>query len=113
MNSRMFLAGLSLASSFLIAQAASVPPPTETRAERFKRMSQDAEKAGLAEPFRGITDSGTPQTGLFPIRSTGVSTEAVRTAAVAYLAALAPEGRKETLFPVDDVEWRKWMNQDF
>lgn len=92
---------------------AATPPPADSRAEQFKRRSQEAEKAGLAEPFRGITTQGTPEANLFTIRSTGVSTEAVRAAAAAYLASLAPEGKKNTLFPVDDVEWRKWMNQDF
>src|SRR5258708_31885000 len=87
--------------------------PARSQAERFRQMSIDAETRGLAEPFKGITTNGTPQPGLFPIRSTGISTEPVRKAAAAFLAALEPEQRKKTLFPVDDVEWRKWMNQDF
>jgi len=84
-----------------------------SQAERFRQMSIDAETRGLAEPFKGITTNGTAQPGLFPIRSTGVSTEPVRKAAAAFLAALEPGQRSKTLFPVDDVEWRKWMNQDF
>src|SRR5215207_8840362 len=47
------------------------------------------------------------------IRSTGVSTESVRMAASAFIAALTEEQRAKTLFPVDDLEWRKWMNQHF
>ena len=47
------------------------------------------------------------------MRSTGVSTEPVRQAADAFLASLTPEQRAKTMFPVDDPEWRKWMNQDF
>src|SRR5712671_1195451 len=84
-----------------------------SQAERFRQMSIDAETRGLAEPFKGITTHGTVQPDLFPIRSTGVSTEPVRKAAAAFLAALEPGQRSKTLFPVDDVEWRKWMNQDF
>jgi hypothetical protein len=87
--------------------------PAETQAEMFRRMSLEAEKKGLAEPYKGITTDGTLRGGLYSIRSTGVSTEPVRRAASAFLAALAPEQRKKTMFPVDDVEWRKWMNQDF
>ena len=68
------------------------------------------EAAALAEPFRGITTNGTVERGLFPLRSTGVSTEPVQKAATAFLAALTPEQKGRTLFPVDDVEWRKWMN---
>jgi len=88
-------------------------PPAAPNAERFRQMSLDAETRGLAEPFKGITTNGTVQPGLYSIRSTGVSTGPVRKAAAAFLAALAPEQRKKTMFPVDDVEWRKWMNQDF
>ncbi len=81
--------------------------------ERFRLRSIESEKAGLAEPFRGITTKAGPETGLFPIRSTGVSTEPVRKAAVAFLAGLTPEQRAKTKFAVDDPEWRKWMNQHF
>ena len=87
--------------------------PAETQEERFQRMSLEAEARGLAEPFKGITTNGTIRPGLFAIRSTGVSTEPVRKAAARFLAALSPEQRHKTVFPVDDVEWRKWMNQDF
>jgi hypothetical protein len=76
-------------------------------------MSRDAESKGLAEPFKGITTDGKVRPGLFPVRSTGVSTEPVRKAADAFLAALTPEQRKKTTFAVDDPEWRKWMNQHF
>ena len=64
----------------------------------------------LDEPFKGVTANGTVTPGLFPIRSTGVSTAPVRTAAVAFLASLSPEQRAKTAFPVDDLEWRKWNN---
>src|SRR5678815_3412094 len=52
--------------------------PAEGRTERFRRMSTDAETKGLADPFKGITADGHVEAGLFPIRSTGVSTDAVR-----------------------------------
>lgn len=82
-------------------------------AERFQRMSREAEARGLAEPFRGVTTDGEVVSGLFPIRSTGVSTAPVRTAAEAFLATLTPAQRAKTVFSVDDPEWRKWMNQHF
>jgi hypothetical protein len=81
--------------------------------ERFRTRSTESEKAGLAEPFRGITAKGTVEPGLFPVRATGVSTEPVRKAAVAFLDGLTAEQRAKTKFPVDDPEWRKWMNQHF
>ncbi len=64
----------------------------------------------LAEPFRGVTTDGTVVPGLFPIRATGVSTAPMREAADRFLAALTPEQRGKTTFPVDDIEWRSWNN---
>ncbi len=81
--------------------------------ERFLSLSTRAETEGLADPFVGVTTSDGPVSGLFPIRSTGVSTEPVRAAAEAFLASLSPAQLDKTVFPVDDPEWRKWMNQHF
>jgi hypothetical protein len=67
-------------------------------------------QASLDEPFRGVTTDGNVVTGLFPIRSSGVSTAPVRKAAAAFLAALDAKQRQAAAFPVDDLEWRKWSN---
>ena len=109
--STLFVLGLLVES-----RARPQAPQAETReqrAARFRQMSIDAETKGLAEPFRGLTTHGRIETGLFAIRSTGVSTEPVRTAAAAFLAALTNAQRDKTMFGVDDTEWRKWMNQDY
>jgi hypothetical protein len=82
-------------------------------AARFRAMSDDFEKKGLADPYKGITADGNIVPGLYPIQPTGVSTAAVRTAAEKFLASLTAEQRAKTMFPVDDPEWRKWMNQHF
>jgi hypothetical protein len=95
---------LSAATAVLLlsSMSAQTPPAAGGPASR--------EAAALAEPFRGITTDGKVQPGLFHIRSTGVTTAPVRKAADAFLAALTPEQRARTTFPVDDIEWRKWMN---
>ena len=62
------------------------------------------------EEFVGVTADSSVQPGLFPIAETGVSTEPVRLAAVALLAALTPDQRDRALFSVDDDEWRRWAN---
>jgi hypothetical protein len=93
----------------LAAQAETI----EQRAARFRQMSIDAEAKGLVEAFKGITANGRVEPGLFAIRSTGVSTEPVRAAADALLAAMTDDQRRRSTFGVDDVEWRKWMNQDY
>src|SRR5581483_4665187 len=82
-------------------------------AERFRQMSEDYEKEGLAAPFKGITTNGEDMPGLFEIRPSGVSTEPVRNAAEAFIATLTSTQLARTMYPVDDIEWRKWMNQHF
>ena len=74
-----------LAGSLLTRGALSQSAPGT--AERFRRMSEDFEQKGLAEPFKGITTAGNVEPGLFEIRSTGVSTEPVRKAAEAFSPA--------------------------
>ena len=64
----------------------------------------------LAEPFKGVTTDGTVKSGLFAIRSTGVTTKPVMNAAGRFLEGLTPEQRSKTSYPVDDSEWRKWNN---
>lgn len=100
-------------SAITLISVAFSQRPAGDRMERFRTMSKQAEEKGLAEEFKGITTDGTVRPGLFAIRSTGVSTEPVRKAADAFLQALSPEQRKITNFPIDDSEWRKWMNQHF
>ena len=81
--------------------------------ERFKQRSIESEKAGLAEPFKGITSNGSVEAGLFRMGATGVSTEPSRKAAATFLSALDAGQRAKSTFAVDDPEWRKWMNQHF
>ena len=110
--SRLALA--AACAALLVGVALGQPAEThEQRRARFLQMSADAEAKGLAEPFKGITTRRSAVTGLFPIRSTGVSTGGVRKAAEGFLAALTPDQRDKTVFALDDPEWRKWMNQDY
>jgi hypothetical protein len=82
-------------------------------AESFRKMSEDYEKEGLASPFKGVTTNGEVVPGLFEIKPSRVSTEAIRVAAERFIATLTPVQLARTMFPVDDIEWRKWMNQHF
>jgi hypothetical protein len=93
--------------------SSQTPESHAQRAERFRLMSVNAEAKGLAESFKGVTTNGQIEPGLFTITSTSVSTEPVRKGAEALLAALTKAQRDKTVFAVDDVEWRKWMNQDY
>jgi Protein of unknown function (DUF3500) len=110
----LLVAAVAIQPSLLSqAPAPRTPEFLRQRAEEFRQRSVTFETRGLAEPFKGITTNGQIEKDLFAIRSTGVSTEPVRKAADAFLAALTPAQRGRTLFAVDDPEWRKWMNQDF
>jgi len=106
---------LAVAGSALVAvdPAAIAQGQPGNLLEQFRLRSREAEAKGLAEPFTGITATGKVEPGLFAVRSTGVSTEPVRAAAVSFLASLTPEQRRASTFPVEDPEWRKWMNQHF
>jgi uncharacterized protein DUF3500 len=62
------------------------------------------------QPFKGVTTNGSVVPGLFPIRSTRVSTAPVKAAAERFLAGLTDEQRAKTTFAADDDEWRRWNN---
>jgi hypothetical protein len=111
MNPRLAIAGSLMAT---LALAATFGPAAAQRGDELQQMRQaftERNDATLTEPYRGIS-AGAPERNLFPIRATGVSTEPVRRAAQAFLAALTPEQRTRTTYGVDDLEWRKWANQD-
>ncbi len=100
---------LAAAPLLLDAQPPGAPaggPPPGGFGGGFGQM----EARALGEPFKGVTANGTVMPGLYSIRSTGVSTQPVVRAAEAFLAALTPEQRAKTTYPVDDDEWRKWAN---
>lgn len=109
---RAFLS--SLISAFVFLPAAYGQEKTAAgMAEQFRRMSEEAEQQGLAAPFRGITTNHDVVPGLFQISPSGVSTEPVRNAAEKFIASLTSVQLAKTMFPVDDNQWRKWMNQHF
>jgi hypothetical protein len=110
---RNFAFVVLVAAAVLPLQLSSQTSPPRRSPEQLQRLSAAAEKAGLAEPFKGITTNGEIEPGLFGIRSTGVSTAPVREAAERFLAGLTQPQRDKTLFAIDDPEWRKWMNQSF
>ncbi len=82
-------------------------------AERYRRISEARERVGLVDPFKGITTNGEIVPGLYSIAPTLQPTDAVRNAAVHYLATLSDQQLVRTMFPVDDPQWRRWMNQGF
>ncbi|HMD41845.1 MAG TPA: DUF3500 domain-containing protein [Candidatus Acidoferrum sp.] len=109
---RAFLSSLVSAFVFLPMAYGQEKTPVDM-AEQFRQMSENYEKEGLAEPFRGITTNHKVMPGLFQIGPSGVSTEPVRNAAEKFIASLNNVQLAKTMFPIDDIQWRKWMNQHF
>ncbi len=109
---RAFLSTLSAAAVFG-PWAFQQEQTASSMAERFRQQSEDYERKGLADPFKGITTDGNVLPSLFEITRTGVSSEPVRNAAEKFIASLSNVQLARTMFPVDDIKWRKWMNQHF
>jgi Protein of unknown function (DUF3500) len=109
---RLYLFILSAAALGVAAVAGSAQAPDpEAYQQQSRAFSERMEKTGLAAPFKGITTNGAVIPNLFEIRSTGVPTEPVRTAAAAFLTSLSAAQRTKTVFPIEHEEWRKWANQ--
>jgi hypothetical protein len=107
----------SLLSAFVLAPYAfgqeRGTDPTSL-AQQFRRISEEAELEGLAAPYRGITASVRGvEPNVFQIAPTGVSSAPVRNAAEKFLASLSGVQLGRSMFSVDDIQWRKWMNQHF
>ena len=72
----------------------------------LQRGTPDLDK----DPFKGVTTDGAVVSGLFPVRTTGVTTAPVAKAASQFVDSLTAEQRAATAFDVDDTEWRRWNN---
>ncbi len=111
-NLNMKAAAVFLVSSALLASAVKAQDQYPESLLNTKRVFSSGVAEALGEPFVGLRTSSGLQTGLFPIRSTGVSTAPVVEAAMDFLATLDPVGLSRSHFAVDDPEWRNWSNVD-
>src|SRR5215831_18650915 len=66
--------------------------------------------AEMATPFKGMTTNGSVVPGLFPLRSTGVSTQPITEAASELLRQLDADQRRLASFALEDDAWRRWNN---
>jgi hypothetical protein len=64
----------------------------------------------LKDEFIGITANGAVVPDLFPLRSTGVSTQPLIAAVKEFLSSLDAEQRAAVSFPVHSEVWRHWSN---
>ena len=98
----LIICGLAVCGSAIVLLA---QPP--------RRGPRGGGEASLREPYRGIVTSEGIEKGLFKIQSTGADTAPIVDAGNRFLAGLTPEQHDKTVFPVDDLEWRKWDNRHF
>ncbi len=98
---------LTLAACNFAADQPETDPLAAVR-EQFASMEREA----LAEPYLGVVEESGLQTGLFPVRASGVSTAGIQQAAREFLEGLTEAQRIATVFDVGNEEWRKWSNVD-
>lgn len=79
---------------------------------RQKSNFMNGAMQAMGEPFRGVSTPDGIVTGLFPVKTTGVSTATIREAAEAYLATLDTVELSRSHFAIHDPEWRNWSNVD-
>src|SRR4029078_10813388 len=104
----LVLAALMAIGLASVASPQQQGPSIQTLA--VKKVVRDRLTASLSEPFGGVRTSAGLTEGLFPIRATGVSTEPIRKAAAAFIAALTADQARRTIFDVVDAEWGTWIN---
>jgi Protein of unknown function (DUF3500) len=109
---RRRLVALSWVAATALAVLAGAQPGIDDALLMRKRMFAEQQLEALRQPFVGVRASAGVQTGLFPIRATGVSTAPIVQAAQALLATLTPAQLIRTVFAVEDAEWRRWSNVD-
>ncbi len=108
---RQFLSSLTSATVVTPWALGQSQTPVEM-AESFRQRSENAELKGLAASFKGVTTDGNVIPNLFQISPSGVSTESVRNAAERFIASLTDVQSIRTMFPIGDIQLRKWMNQN-
>ena len=64
----------------------------------------------VAEEFKGVTEAGLPETGLFLLDDLGVPSTGVDAAARLFLESLNADQRESALFSIDSDVWRRWSN---
>jgi len=97
--------GIVVLSGLVAALVALAQAPDRARA-----LQQEQDR-GVAEAFKGVTTDSNLTPDLFEIRSTGVSTRPVVTAAEAFLDGLTESQLDKTTFPLEGDEWRRWDNR--
>lgn len=109
---KRFFAGIGLITVALIGGSvisqSQYPQNLLNQKGNFSRGAATA----MGEPFSGVVTSAGRIEGLYPLRSTGVSTTPIKEAAATFLSTLSTIDLSRTHFAIDDPEWRDWSNVD-
>ncbi len=100
-----------LAAALIAGTAISQSQYPTNLLDQKGNFSRGAARA-LGEPFSGVTISSGKIEGLFPVKSTGISTAPILQAAQDFLNTLSTIDLSRTHFSIDDPEWRDWSNVD-
>jgi hypothetical protein len=99
-------------TSFVVWSMQSDKVSSQTNNESVKDMFARIENENLNKPFEGIATSKGIEKGLFPIKSTGVTTKPIKKAGETFLKSLTKEQLAKTQFEIQNNEWQKWANMD-
>lgn len=111
-----FLLMVTLTFSCKNSSAKGVDAPTKQTEEpkgippEWMGLFNKKEVAYLENDFSGIFTSDGKRENLFPIKTTGISTKAIKLAGEQFLNGLTKEQLSKTNFEIQDEEWRKWTN---
>lgn len=113
---KKIIASASLLTAIAVASISQVYSQSDSGYSDGLLNTKRVFSRGLAEaigqPFRGVATSSGVVSGLFPLKSTGVSTASIVEAASGFLGTLSDAELSRTQYAVDDPEWRNWSNVD-
>lgn len=87
---------------------AHAQPPLSALKERFAKLDSE----NVNKTYEGITTSNGKENGLFPIKSTGVTTKPIKLAGEQFLKSLTKAQLTKTQYDIDSKEWQEWANVD-
>ena len=119
---------LNFLSLFALAMLLQACPPTKTTDTNSKSTTAEDKKdkgprrggggfeamveKAINQDYKGVNTTSGKEEGLFPLKSTGVSTKPIVDAGNNFIETLSEEEKKSVLFKIDDKEWRHWANVD-
>src|SRR4051812_6152584 len=106
-NIRLILILLLVMINMSIKKA-DAQPPLGALTERFAKLDSE----NINKPYEGVITSKGIEKGLFPIKSTGVTTKPIKLAGELFLKSLTKAQLAKTQYDINSKEWQEWANVD-